>query len=59
MFNNFSKTNVKDCHGRQVPFYTDVPKILQKLKTDGIKIGVASRYLFPLITEFIMNRFLL
>ncbi|XP_052685860.1 magnesium-dependent phosphatase 1-like [Crassostrea angulata] len=42
-FTKISKTNVKDCHGKQVPFYTDVPKILQKLKTDGIQIGVASR----------------
>lgn len=52
LFNDFSKTNVKDCHGKQVPFYTDVPKILQKLKADGIKIGVASRYLFCVISNY-------
>ena len=41
---NSSKTDVKDVHGRQVPFYTDVPRILQNLNNDGIKVGVASRY---------------
>ncbi|XP_022303491.1 magnesium-dependent phosphatase 1-like [Crassostrea virginica] len=42
-FTKRSKTDVKDVHGRQVPFYTDVPRILQNLNNDGIKVGVASR----------------
>lgn len=52
LFNDFSKINVKDCYGKQVLFYIDVLKILQKLKVDGIKIGVVLRYLFCFISNY-------
>ncbi|XP_048780938.1 magnesium-dependent phosphatase 1-like isoform X2 [Ostrea edulis] len=42
-FTKISNTDVKDCHGRQVPYYQAVPRVLQNLKRDGIMVGVASR----------------
>ncbi|XP_062608235.1 magnesium-dependent phosphatase 1-like [Saccostrea cucullata] len=42
-FKKISKTDVKDRHGNNVPYYQAVPRILEKLKRDGFKVGVASR----------------
>lgn len=34
---------IVDTHGQKIKYYEEVPKILEYLKNEGIKIGVASR----------------
>ncbi|KAL5021092.1 hypothetical protein ScPMuIL_000247 [Solemya velum] len=42
-FKKKSDGKIYDAHGRQVKIFPDVPKMLERLSSDGYKLGVASR----------------